>query len=397
MIAGVLVVLGGVFGLFAIHPYVTYPVSLGLLRRAMATPSTTGVSAAGRRRSLAICMCAYNEERVIVAKAESLIRMASTYGAATVHIFVDGATDATAALLAPYTDRIDVVVSPTRSGKTAGMNTLVARTGAELIACTDANVRTADDSLVRLAEILDDPSIACVSARLVYENARDSGSSAAGAAYWTLEEWVKGLESRTISLIGVDGALFVVERAAYRTTPPHLIDDLCVSLQVVLAGRRVVSCPDVIVSERSAVSWREEFRRKRRIACQGINVHRALWPRLVRLPPLKLYAYVSHRLLKSLIPFNLLVSAGCLWTALAMVVGLPVAVGLIGAGAAVLTLGGLLGVRLMRLCLGALVALAGVASGVIEALVLNRTYMVWTPAASVREEPTVGAVSPRRP
>ncbi len=382
MIVVALLLLGCLFGLAAIHPYVTYPLTLQLMREPPPAPSPAPTT----RRSIAICMCAYNEERVIVTKVESLLRMAAVYGSASIHVFVDGATDQTAALLAPYADRIDVVVSPVRSGKTAGMNTLVGRTSAELIACTDANVRATDDALVRLASVLADPTIACVSARLVYENARESGSSAAGAAYWTLEEWVKGLESRTISLIGVDGALFLIERAAYHATPPHLIDDLCVSLNVLLDGRRVVSCPDVLVSERSAVSWREEFRRKRRIACQGINVHRAMWPRLMRLPPVKLYGYISHRLLKSLIPFNLLACATCFWALLAIFVGTPAALALVVVSAVLLILGGLLGLRPMRLALGAVVALVGVASGVLEALVLNRTYMVWTPAASVREE-----------
>jgi cellulose synthase/poly-beta-1,6-N-acetylglucosamine synthase-like glycosyltransferase len=330
-------------------------------------------------------MSAYNEERVIVAKVESLLRMAAEYGPASVHVFVDGASDRTAELLAPYADRIDLLVSPVRSGKTAGMNTLVSRLDTDLIACTDANVRTGDDALVRLASALNDPTIACASARLIYENPSDSGASGAGAAYWTLEEWVKGLESRTISLIGVDGALFVIERSAYRPTPPHLIDDLCVSLNVLLDGRRVVSCPEVLVRERSAVSWREEFLRKRRIACQGINVHRAMWPALVGLPPARLYGYLSHRLLKSLIPFNIAASGLCFWAILASFVGAPAALAFTFAGAVLMLSGALLGVRLMRVALGALIALVGVGSGVLEALLFKRTYAVWTPAASVRD------------
>jgi cellulose synthase/poly-beta-1,6-N-acetylglucosamine synthase-like glycosyltransferase len=372
--------LGCVFGVAAAHPYFTYPLTLRLMK-----PAQTDWRPAGPRGSLAICMCAYNEERVIVAKVESLLRMAAEYGPATVHVFVDGASDRTAEFLAPYADRIDLLVSQERSGKTAGMNILISRLDTELIACTDANVRTGDDAVVRLVAALDDPAVACASARLIYENPRDSGASGAGAAYWTLEEWVKGLESRTISLIGVDGALFVIRRSAYRPSPSHLIDDLYVSLNVLLEGYRVVSCPEVLVSERSAVSWREEFRRKRRIACQGINVHRAMWPRLVRLPPAKLYGYVSHRLLKALIPFNIAACAVCFWAIVADFVGAPAALAFNFASVAVVVAGALLGVRLMRLALGALIALVGVGSGVLEALVLGRTYIVWTPAASVRD------------
>lgn len=380
-----LLLFGFLFGLAAIHPYVTYPLSLGLMKPLPSGPQQAGSDADPPRRSLAICMCAYNEERVIVAKVESLLRMAAAYGPASIHIFVDAASDRTAELLQPYADRIDLVVSSVRSGKTAGMNLLVERSGGELIACTDANVSAADDAVIRLTAVFDDPTIACASARLAYENSEESGSSGAGAAYWTLEEWVKGLESRTTGLIGVDGALFVIRRAAYRATPPHLIDDLCVSLNVLIDGHRVVSCPDVLVHERSAISWQEEFRRKRRIACQGLNVHRAMWPRLVTLPPAKLYGYISHRLLKSLIPFTVAASALCFWAAIAAVLGAPAALALAAAGIGLVIISALIGVRPARLALNALVALVGVGSGILEALILRRTYTVWTPAASVRD------------
>ena len=131
------------------------------------------------RPSLAICLCAYNEELSIVAKVESLLAMAAAYGPqATVYVYADAPTDQTVALLDDYRDRLQLYVSPVRRGKTAGMKLLVGMSQGELIAFTDANVMTDNDGLVRLAAPFANPKIGCTSARLVYYNASQSPTAA---------------------------------------------------------------------------------------------------------------------------------------------------------------------------------------------------------------------------
>ena len=91
-------VLAAVFLLLLLHPYTTYPLSLMLMpKRPLRRPAPGWV-----HPSVAICMSAYNEERVIVAKVESLLEMAKAYGPATIHIYVDGSEDRTVELLEPY-------------------------------------------------------------------------------------------------------------------------------------------------------------------------------------------------------------------------------------------------------------------------------------------------------
>jgi len=288
--------------LLAIHPYTTYPLSLTLMRKRPLQVPEPG----WRRPSVAICMSAYNEERVIVAKVEGLLAMVQAYGPAKIYIYVDGAKDRTAQLLEPYRDRITLVVSPKQQGKTAGLKMLVARADEELLAFTDANVQVPADSLLKLVEAVQDPDVCAASARLLYSNAGETGMSASGAVYWNIEEFIKSLETATVGMIGVDGALFVIERSAYNAPPDELIDDLYVSMCALLSGKRVVSAQSVLVEERSAARWKEEFLRKARISCQGINVHRALWPRIRQAPADIVYCYISHRFLKWLTPFTLL-------------------------------------------------------------------------------------------
>ena len=373
-------VLAAVFLLLLLHPYTTYPLSLMLMpKRPLRRPAPGWV-----HPSVAICMSAYNEERVIVAKVESLLEMAKAYGPATIHIYVDGSEDRTVELLEPYRDRVQVVVSKQRSGKTVGLKALVAAVDSELIAFTDANVEVPPDALVNLAEALQDPEVCLASARLTYHNRVQTGASESGAIYWNVEEFIKSLESATGSLIGVDGALFLIERSAYVPPPDALIDDLYVSMEALLSGKRVVSAQSVLVAERGAVSWTEEFERKARISCQGINVHRTLWRKLVKASPVTLYCYMSHRFLKWLIPFNLLVTSLLLYLGVALAVGPAWPTLVVALGFIALTLGAWFNLPFCRTIAAALAALVGVATGQIEAL-MGRTYTTWSPAPSVRD------------
>jgi glycosyltransferase involved in cell wall biosynthesis len=375
-----LIGLGLAFLLLAIHPYVTYPLSLTRLPKRALRPAPEHWV----RPAIAICMAAYNEEKVIVGKVESLLAMTESYGPAKIHIFVDGASDRTAELLEPYRDRIDLVVSPRRQGKTVGMKELIARTDAPLLAFTDANVEVPVDSLLYLTAQLQDPEVCCASARLNYSNRQETGMAAASAAYWNIEESIKALETDTVSLIGVDGALFVIDRAAYFPPPNELIDDLYVSMRALLTGRRVVSAPLVTVTERNATRWTEEFQRKVRISCQAMRVHRVLWPDIRKAPPLIVYCYLSHRFLKWMTPFSLLIGGLSLAGALACWIGALATVVLIAVPTVLLLLGAAVNLPYCRLALTALTSLAGVALGQLQALLTSEKYITWHPADSVR-------------
>jgi cellulose synthase/poly-beta-1,6-N-acetylglucosamine synthase-like glycosyltransferase len=379
-VRSVLIVLTLVFLFLAIHPYLTYPLTLmAMRRRAVRSPSGDWT-----RPKVAICMSAFNEERVIVAKVESLLTMADYYGPAEIHVYVDGSTDRTAELLEPYRDRIDLLVSYERRGKTAGMKELVARTDAHILAFTDANVEVPPHSLLFLAAQLQDPDVCCASARLSYSNRSETGMSAASTLYWSIEELIKGLETETVSLIGVDGALFLIERDAYFPPPNELIDDLYVSMKALLTGKRVVSAPLVTVKERNATRWDEEFRRKVRISCQAMRVHRALWAEIRRARPIIVYCYLSHRLIKWMSPFSLVAAGLCVLALLSTFVGPLIAIGLALMLSALLLLGALINLPYFRLVLTALVSLAGVAIGQCQAFLTRDTYSIWTPADSVR-------------
>ena len=367
----------GVFLLLSIHPFVTYPLSLLPFRRKRQRPA-----APQPLPSFAICVCAYNEELTIAEKARNMIALADTVPNCELFVYVDGAGDGTRERLQPFADRINVVAGEVRRGKSHGMNVLVDKCSADIVVFTDANVELDRNALLELAPWFSDPSVGCVCGHLVYSNPDESAMSSSGSLYWRIEEAIKQLESDAFSVVGADGSLFAIRRASHHVVPDDIIDDFYVSMMVLIDGKRVVRAPTALAFEKSATSTYDEFRRKIRIACQAFNVHRLIWPRIWPKPALA-YCYVSHRLLKWLIGYNLLLAG--IFFLLAMMAIFPAATVLITVAMLAVAFAGLLAMRFgpAQKMLAMLLSFAGTSWGVWRSVRGDR-FQTWTPTPSAR-------------
>ena len=385
MPASIWFALSALFLVAGLHPFVTYPLSLWLMENTRRRRQDLGRLRELAAPSFTICVCAYNEEATIERKVRNMLALRRQIGSLEILIYVDAATDRTAALLEPFEHEISVYVAPRRLGKTHGMNFLVERATAEIVVFSDANVLLDENAIGALAEAFRDERTGCVCGHLLYVNAEGSPTSSVGSMYWRLEEWIKERESGAGAVMGADGSLFAVRRRLHRPVPANLIDDMFLSLSVMCDGYRVVRARDAIALEESVTAPVEEFRRKVRIACQAFNVHRELWPQLRRLPVSVLYMYVSHKLLRWLSIYTLTL-AGLSAVAALSAAGVPIGM----TGLAVVGVAGLFW------CAGArrwppfaqarevLIALIGAGVGVAEAF-RGKQYQTWTPAASIRQ------------
>jgi cellulose synthase/poly-beta-1,6-N-acetylglucosamine synthase-like glycosyltransferase len=389
----VFVVLSIAFVLLAAHPFLTYPLSLDVVRRLR--PPRTVRPRAQRQPTFAICMSAFNEAAVIEEKARNLISLAETVARCELLIYVDGATDNTAALLEPYRGQIEVVVATERRGKSHGLDVLVGRTRADVIVFTDANVTLDIDVLRRIGPWFDDPTVGCVCGHLRYANADESAIADSGSLYWRLEEYIKQLESDTFGVIGADGSLFAIRRTLHQAVPPDIIDDFYVSMKILLAGYRVVREPDALALERSATAASEEFWRKARIACQALNVHRVIWHDVKRSGPL-LYCYLSHRLLKWLMVYNLALCGFFLLAALLCTLPAKAVLAAVLVPGVIAGAGFLAGIKPLHRLFAIVVSFAGVGWGVWRSLRGDR-FQTWNPPLSARSVTSgLASLEPRR-
>jgi cellulose synthase/poly-beta-1,6-N-acetylglucosamine synthase-like glycosyltransferase len=364
----------------AMHPFVTYPLSLLVLkvlrRRRPAPPAPDG------QLTFAICMCAYNEEAVIEEKVLNLLSLRDREPSLQIYIYVDAATDQTAEILRRYESDLNLHISAERHGKTYGMNLLSLQAKADILVFTDANVMLDRYCLRDLKRHFADPQLGCVCGNLTYTNGDASVTASTGSLYWRFEEAVKRLEADTGSSMGADGSIFAVRRSLRRAPPDHIIDDMYVSLMVLIEGHRVIQARDVRGYEESVTQSGEEFSRKVRIACQAFNVHRLIWPRLRQLDLLTRYKYVSHKLLRWVCIYFLSVAAIAFLAAL-------LSAGYAAVAAALLALSGLtalLGywsIKPFAQVVDLLTALAGTGLGVWRSIRGER-FQTWTPANSIR-------------
>jgi cellulose synthase/poly-beta-1,6-N-acetylglucosamine synthase-like glycosyltransferase len=365
------------------HPFVTYPLSLKLLKKLR--PYRPGPRPArAPHLDFTICMCAYNEEGVIREKLQNLLALKQRDPGLEILIYVDAASDQTAKRLRAYAPHIQFHVSATRHGKTYGMNLLASRATGDVILFTDANVMLDMEVLDKLRASFAEPEIGCVSGNLIYTNGDASVTASTGSMYWRLEEGIKRLEQETGSVMGADGSLFAIRRELHKAPPDHIIDDMFVSFWVLIQGYRVVQSKDARAYEESASNAAEEFGRKSRIACQAFNVHRLIWPHIRRMDWLTVYKYVSHKLLRWLCIYFLALAAIFMVAALAVAGYAWAAAVLIVAAIVAFILGARYAIKPFAQIVDIITSMAGAGLGVWKS-VRGESFQTWTPVASLRK------------
>lgn len=387
-------ILAAVFILLAVHPFVTYPLSLAVAAKVMRCPPVPDDTASPSR--IAILFCAYNEEAVIETKLHNCVALKSRDPATSIFVYTDGCTDRTVEIVRGFEGDVHLVEGRERRGKSAGMNKLARLAqahGAGILFFTDANVELDDDALTAVRRAFADPDIGCITGHLEYVNSDESPTALVGASYWSLDGALKRMETSSGSCVGADGSIFAIRAPLFRDVPENIIDDFFTSMSVLCDGWRCIYAPTVIARERSATKSVEEYRRKVRIACRAFNCHRLLWPRLRQMPLWDLYKYVSHKLLRWLMAFWVggalvaillgLLSSPLSWTAVA-------AIGLASAAAGLLV--AIVPGPPFSHAREAVIAIVATGVGVLKSLKGER-FQTWTQATTTRQalgEPKTG-------
>jgi cellulose synthase/poly-beta-1,6-N-acetylglucosamine synthase-like glycosyltransferase len=186
--ATALSILGIACMLAAFHPFTTYPWSLFVLQALRPQKRVRPGRIPSPDLNCAVCVCAYNEERVIARKVENLLALRAREPGLEILVYVDCASDRTAEILRGYGAQIDLHVARERHGKTHGMNLLAAKAQSPILIFTDANVVMDLECVSDFRRYFADPEIGCVCGTLVYTNPDASATASSGSAYWRFED-----------------------------------------------------------------------------------------------------------------------------------------------------------------------------------------------------------------
>lgn len=288
------------------HVFVGYPLCMWLLARLCPRP----VGKQASTPTVTVVIAAHDAAAHILAKLENLQLLDYPRERIEIVLACDGCRDATAALVRQFGDsRVRVLEFSERRGKAACLNGAIAIAHGEVLLLTDVRQKLSPIALRALVANLADPAVGAVSGELQLENAQ-TGFAQGVDAYWRYEKLIRHAESRSGSTIGVTGALYAMRRSLFEPLPPGtVLDDVLIPMRVAAGGHRVVFEPAALAWDQpSQQPAQERLRKIRTLAGNYQLVQLAPWLLSPWRNPLW-FRFVSHKLLRLLAPWLLLVLA----------------------------------------------------------------------------------------
>ena len=209
----------------------------------------------------------------------------------------DASDDGTDEILARVSDpRFQALRLEKRSGKNEALNRLNDLAKGELLFFTDANSHIESDCLRKMVRHFADPRVGCVTGtECTIREGQDFVVTSGTRAFLGYESLVNILESRLGSVLVCDGSIFCIRKSLFRTLQPDLANDFELPVHIGSSGSAILFEPSAISYEKGTSDSREEFRRKRRIVCQGAIGY---WRERSDLRGLRWWQFVSRKCLR---------------------------------------------------------------------------------------------------
>jgi glycosyltransferase involved in cell wall biosynthesis len=253
-----------------------------------------------------VIVAARNEVDKIRRKIEHTLDL--DYPADRLEILVasDASDDGTDGIVQEYAGRgVQLVRAPQRKGKEHAQGLALAAATGDIVVMTDAATVLEPGALRALVKNFVDPSVGAVSSEDAIVDA--AGNPTAEGVYVKYEMWVRRLESRFHSIVGLSGSCFAIRRTLCSRWPATLASDFMGALHAARGGYRAIADPAVRGRFVAVASAQAERRRKVRTFLRGITV---LMANLDLLNPLRhgrfAFQLASHKLLRFLAPLLLL-------------------------------------------------------------------------------------------
>lgn len=256
--------------LAVLQTYVLFPLTLRILYR-LKSNYKMRLELTKAQIPVSILMAAYNEEKVIEDKIESIFN--SNYPINLIEVWVgsDNSTDKTNELLQQLQQKypkLHPVFFNERNGKIRIINQLVQKAHAEILIITDANVMFDKNTIQELCASMNQANIGLVDTRMMHSGLQSDGISKQENLYISNEVKTKYYEGQLWGcMMGPFGGCYAVKKSLFVPVPENfLVDDFFINMQVLSKGFKAINNPQAIVLEDVSNNLTHEFKRKIRIA-----------------------------------------------------------------------------------------------------------------------------------
>lgn len=268
--------------------------------------------------SATIIITCRNEEGIIAEKLENTLalkigkntvleELKNPNSKVQVIVASDASNDDTHAIVEGYESiGVMLVKLDQRKGKESAQKEAIKYAEHPIIVFTDAKIFLASDILNNILEEFSDPSVGAVSSK---DKVIDQGGTSGEGAYVKYEMWIRKLETKIYSLVGLSGSCFAVHKDITSNFPTEVPSDFCMLIEARKSGLRGVHSDSVIAEYKAVVSSEAEFSRKVRTVVRGM---RSVWlyKKDLYIPTDKflLFQILSHKICRWLVPFFMIFS-----------------------------------------------------------------------------------------
>jgi cellulose synthase/poly-beta-1,6-N-acetylglucosamine synthase-like glycosyltransferase len=288
--------------------YFGYPLTLVFLARFMSfDPKREAITP-----FVTLIITAFNEEKRIRKKLENTIKLDYPRDQFQVIVASDGSTDKTNEIVRDFADRkIELLDVKDRKGKENAQKEAIAIAKGDIIVFSDVATILDSSGIREIVSNFADPVVGCVSSEdRMIEDA--SGNSGGGEGFYVkYEMWLRSLESKVNSVVGLSGSFFAARREVCEDFSPKMQSDFRTLLSSMRKGMRGLSDPRAIGYYQDIKDTSREFGRKVRTVIRGLTV---FFGNLEFLNVFEFgffsYQYICHKLLRWLVPFFLIIAFG---------------------------------------------------------------------------------------
>ena len=284
--------------------YLGYPLWLYLRCRLRPRPVARGPF----HGSLSLVMVVRNEAATLRRKLENLLALSCPAERREIILVSDGSTDQTGEILSSYAalPEVRVLLRPQAEGKAVGLNQALQLATSDLVVFTDARQIIEPEALTRLTENFADPEVGCASGELMLGDPVSGESGKGVGLYWRVEKKVREMESESGSVAGATGAFYAARRRLVSSIPREtILDDVYIPMRILEQGFRVVFDPRARAWDIPDQGRGHEFARKVRTLNGNYQLLELMPSLLSRKNPIR-FEFVSHKLLRLVVPFALL-------------------------------------------------------------------------------------------
>lgn len=284
-----------------VYAYVGYPCAL----MALAIVRDRPVKKACITPRVSFVIAAHNEQGRIGEKIENTLRQDYPADALEIIVASDCSTDRTDQIVRSYSRRVWLVRARERRGKEAAQQLAIRSACGKILIFSDVATALAPDAVSTIVRNFADPTVGCVSS---IDRVVDADGTASGeGAYVRYEMWLRTLETRVNTLVGLSGSFFAARQDVCRRWAADRQSDFSTLLNAVEMGLRGVLDVQSTGYYRNLSDDRREFQRKVRTVVRGIAV---LERNAGMLNPFKygLFSWqlASHKVCRWLVPFAMI-------------------------------------------------------------------------------------------